>query len=182
MTKVASPSALESSWWKNAVEKTGKVEVLMWLLLASWGREVHIKENSPLSLCCEKKIVIPSYVLILKNKNHTLYTTYSLLSFEMNGSGGGKNVGHTWNKNVNCIKEQQLLPACCCYNTCGDSAVPFETSGEEIRWSRFCFRGMACHGRLTNSFFFLRNFCEKWHFLNTFDLFLSARNCFLQYA
>ena len=158
MTKVASPSALESSWWKNAVEKTGKVEVLMWLLLASWGREVHIKENSPSPCVVKKKIVIPSYVLILKNKNHT---TYSLLSFEMNGSGGGKNVGHTWNKNVNCIKEQQLLPACCCYNTCGDSAVPFETSGEEIRWSRFCFRGMACHGRLTNSFFFCETFAKN---------------------
>jgi len=40
----------------------------------------------------------------------------------MNGSGGGgKNVGHTWNKNVNCIKEQQLLPAC--YNTCGEATL-----------------------------------------------------------
>ena len=161
MTKVASPSALESSWWKNAVEKTGKVEVLMWLAASFMRKRSTYQRKLPLSLCCEKKIVIPSYVLILKNKNHTLYTTYSLLSFEMNGSGGGKNVGHTWNKNVNCIKEQQLLPACCCYNTCGDSAVPFETSGEEIRWSRFCFKGMACHCRLTNSFFFLRNFCEK---------------------
>ena len=161
MTKVASPSALESSWWKNAIEKTGKVEVLMWLAASFMRKRSTYQRKLPLSLCCEKKIVILA-MFWFKKKNHT---TYSLLSFEMNGSGGGKNVGHTWNKNVNCIKEQQLLPACCCYNTCGDSAVPFETSGEEIRWSRFCFKGMACHCRLTNSFFFCETFAKNDIFL-----------------
>ena len=47
MTKVASPSALESSWWKNAVEKTGKVEVLMWLLLELHEEEKYISKKTP---------------------------------------------------------------------------------------------------------------------------------------